>query len=171
MKPSQLPESITFVLGPPARPAERANFDRYEAELARPAEERDKEFCAFYEKLMKSYLSDLAAGKGGDGSPSLIEQVFEIVLGVPIRIRWHSVGFGFLRGQHNHNLHFPWNDVLTPSGPLPALSDDDVQALAAAIGYALKLDWVCAQRAWPDPDDDPAPRPRARRVRAASGAR
>ena len=167
MKPPQLPESITFVLGPPARPDERANFDRYEAELARPAEERDEEFCASYENVMQGYLSELVKGNGGDGSPSPIEEIFEIVLGVPIRIRWHSVGFGILRGQHNHNLHLPWNDVLTPSGPLPALSDDVVQALAAAIGYALKLDWVCAQRAWPDP----APRPRARRARTAAGAR
>jgi len=36
--PSQLPESITFLLGPPARPDERANFDRYQAEYARPPE-------------------------------------------------------------------------------------------------------------------------------------
>ncbi len=167
MTSSQLPESITFLLGPPARPDERANFDRYEAELARPAAERDKKFCAFYEKLMQSYLSDLAAGHGGDGSPSPIEQLFEIVLKVPIRIRWHSVGFGLLRGQHHHNLHFPWSDLLTPSGPLPALSDEDVQALAAAIGYSLKLDWVIAERAW----RDRAPRSRVRRARARLGAR
>jgi hypothetical protein len=167
MKPSQLPESITFVLGPPARPEERANFDRYEAELARPAAERDEKFCAFYESLMQGYLSELVKGNGGDDLPSPIEEIFEIVLGVPIRIRSHSVGFGLLRGQHNHNLQFPWNDVLTPSGPLPALSGDVVQDLAAAIGYALKLDWVCAQRFWPDP----ASRPRARRARTAAGAR
>jgi hypothetical protein len=171
MTSSQLPESITFVLGPPARPDERARFDRYEAELGRPLEERDKKFCAFYEELMQGYLSDLVKGEGGDGLPSPIEQLFEIVLGVPIRIRWHSVGFGFCRGQHNHNLHFPWSDLLTPSGPLPGLSRDEAQSLAAAIGYALKLDWVLAQTAWRDPERDPAPRPKVRRARAGSGAR
>ena len=40
MSSTEPPESISFLLGPPARPDERANFDRYQAEYARPTEER-----------------------------------------------------------------------------------------------------------------------------------
>ena len=171
MTPSQLPESITFLLGPPARPDERANFNRYQAELGRPAEERDQAFCSFYEKLMDGYLSSLVKGNCADGSPSLIEQLFEMVLRTPIRIRGHFVGFGFYRRLWIRNLHFQWDDLLTPTGPLPALSGDDVKDLAAAIGYALKLDWVLAQQAYPDPVSAPVPRVRGHRARPGSGGK
>jgi hypothetical protein len=171
MTSSQLPESISFLLGPPARPDERANFDRYQAELLLSPEERDQEFCDEYTRATGGYLSELTVGSGADGAPSVVEELFEAVLGVPVRIRSHFVGFAICRQVWTRNLAFQCEDILTPAGPLRALSGDDARALAAAISYALKLDWVIVNRAWHDPEGDPAPRGQAPRARARSGAR
>jgi len=139
---------ITFLLGPPADPEVLA---RFEAAQERPvgAGSGEERWRQLEPRLQLLLVED-------EGKPTLLSELFSLVLRTPVRVVDPFLSFGRWEGRWVATLQLRPHNVRGPAHAVARLFEEGQpgEAAAAALGLAMKLDWVQTVHSLP-PDDAP----------------
>jgi hypothetical protein len=130
-RPSKTDNSlIVFTLGPPTDLAQRAKFDS----LQRDGFSMEHPWMKFESKIAAGFLF----GHPGDGK-STVEDFYERLTSVPIRINDHTVGHSFQQRQWLASISIKASDV--EGVPWPPHRKIAAQ-MGEAFGFILKREWI-----------------------------
>jgi hypothetical protein len=138
---------IQFLLGPPADPDLRS---RFESSQKGSSPDTSEQRCLELEPRLAVLLAER------QGGPSLMSELFSLVLGTPVRVAAPFLSFGNWGGVWVAAFQIRPDDVVGPPKAVARLFEESglAQDVAAALGLTMKLDWVRTVRSLPDEGEE-----------------